>query len=203
MAKALKEHLEHNKPASSFEWADEELKNEFYQEMKFLSGKKVIFAANVDEDGLAEDNKYVQTLRKIAEERHCEVVKICAKLEEDMVDMEEQERQEFLESMGVEESGLEQIIHKSFKILGLMSYFTAGVKEVRAWTIHQGWTAPQAAGVIHSDFERGFIRAEVIPYDKYIEHNGESGAKAPGEMGVKGKNYVMNDGDVVHFLFNV
>ncbi|MBN2844174.1 MAG: redox-regulated ATPase YchF [Sedimentisphaerales bacterium] len=203
MATALKGHFEQYKPAISFAWPDELLKNEFFNEMRFITAKKVIFLANVDEDGLAQDNEYVKQLHELAAERNCEVVKVCARLEEEMVGMEEAERQEFLESMGVEESGLEQVIHKSFKALGLMAYFTAGVQEVRAWTIEQGWTAPQAAGVIHTDFERGFIRAEVISYDNFIKYNGESGARNAGVLEVKGKTYVMNDGDVVHFLFNV
>ncbi len=203
MAQALKEHFEQSKPALSFEWSDDNLKEEFFTEMRFITAKKVIFLANVDEDGLQDDNEYVSQLKKIAEERNCEVVKICAKLEEEMVGMEDEEKQEFLESMGVEESGLEQVIHKSFHALGLMSYFTAGVQEVRAWTIEQGWTAPQAAGVIHTDFERGFIRAEVVSFENFITHKGESGARTAGVLEVKGKTYVMNDGDVVHFLFNV
>ena len=203
MANALKAHFENSQPASSFEWSDELLLKDFFKEMGFISAKKVIFLANVDEDTLAEDNEYVKTLRGIAADRNTEVVKICAKLEEEMVDMDEEEKMEFLESLGAEESGLEQVIHKSFDALGLMSYFTAGVKEVRAWTIKQGDTAPQAAGVIHTDFERGFIRAEVVAYNDYIEHNGEAGAKAAGLLRVEGKNYIMKDGDVVHFLFNV
>ncbi len=203
MALALKEHFEQGKPAISFQWPDENLKNEFIDEMGFITAKKVIFLANVDEDNLIDDNDYVLQLREMAAERNCEVVKLCAKLEEEMVGMEEQEKQEFLESMGVEESGLEQVIHKSFHTLGLMSYFTAGVQEVRAWTIEQGWTAPQAAGVIHTDFERGFIRAEVVSYENFLKYNGESGARSAGVLEVKGKTYIMNDGDVVHFLFNV
>ena len=203
MANALKAHFDESQPASSFVWADELMKNEFIREMGFISAKKVIFLANVDEDTLTEDNDYVTTLRGIAAERNAEVVKICAKIEEEMVGMEDDERMEFLESMGVEECGLEQVIHKSFHALGMMSYFTAGEKEVRAWTIRQGDTAPQAAGVIHTDFERGFIRAEVIAYNDYIEHKGEAGAKAAGLLRVEGKSYVMKDGDVVHFLFNV
>ena len=203
IGKALLDHFEEAKPAISFNWTDEDAKEEFFSEMCFITAKKVIFAANVDEDTLLEDNEYVKQLQELAEERGCEVVKICAKLEEEMVEMEDDERTEFLESMGVTESGLEQIIHKSFKTLGLMSYFTAGVKEVRAWTIGSGWTAPQAAGVIHTDFERGFIRANVVGFDNFIEYKGEAGAKAAGLLEAKGKNYVMEDGDVVHFLFNV
>jgi GTP-binding protein YchF len=203
LAGSIKQHLENGKPVSMYPDQDSEMFVEFVKVMGFITAKTVIFAANVDEEGLTEDNDYVKAVEKIAADRGCEVVKLCAKLEEDMVDMTDEEKHEFLESMGVEESGLEQIIHKGFDALGLMTYFTAGVQEVRAWTIGKGWTAPQAAGVIHTDFERGFIRAEVISYDDYVEHNGESGAKAAGKMSAKGKSYVMENGDVVHFLFNV
>jgi ribosome-binding ATPase len=203
MAQKIKSHLESGKPVSLFPDRGNDLFDEFVKEMGFITSKTVIFAANVDEQGLVEDNEYVKSLTKIAADRGSEMVKICAKLEEDMVDMSDEEKHEFLESMDVTESGLEQIIHKGFDALGLMTYFTAGEPEVRAWTISKGWTAPQAAGVIHSDFERGFIRAEVIAYDDYIQYNGESGAKAAGKMSAKGKAYVMENGDVVHFLFNV
>ncbi len=203
IAKRLKTHFESGLPASLFPERDGELFKEFVQEMCFITSKTVIFAANVDEAGLAEDNGYVKSLREIAQSRGCEMVKLCAKLEEDMVDMSDDEKAEFLESMGVQESGLEQIIHKGFDALGLMTYFTAGVQEVRAWTIGKGWTAPQAAGVIHSDFERGFIRAEVIQYNDYVTHKGEAPAKAAGKMSAKGKAYAMENGDVVNFLFNV
>ncbi|AQQ10040.1 Ribosome-binding ATPase YchF [Sedimentisphaera cyanobacteriorum] len=203
LAARLKEHLEQGKPVNSFEQADSEAFENFVQEMGFITAKTVIFAANVDEQGLLEDNEYTKTLSEIAENRGAELVKICAKLEEDMVDMTDNERAEFLESMGVEESGLEKVIHHGFDALGLMSYFTAGPKEVRAWTIKKGWTAPQAAGVIHTDFERGFIRAEVISYEDYIECGSENAAKDAGKMAAKGKAYVVNDGDVVNFLFNV
>ncbi|AQQ70667.1 Ribosome-binding ATPase YchF [Limihaloglobus sulfuriphilus] len=199
----LRDFLNQGRPVSGFPENDSDLFRDFVKEMCFITSKKVIFAANVDEDGLVGDNKYVNVLEDIARQRGSDVVRICAKIEEEMVDMSDQDRNEILESMGVHECGLEKVIHKSYDSLGLMSYFTAGPKEVRAWTIQKGWTAPQAAGVIHTDFERGFIRAEVIPYDTYIECKGESGAKAAGKLEVKGKNYVMNDGDVVHFLFNV
>ncbi|MGE4286622.1 MAG: redox-regulated ATPase YchF [Phycisphaerae bacterium] len=203
LADELKAHLEEGRPASEFAKKDEDAFKELQADMGFITSKKVIFAANVDEEGLLEDNDYVKQLMAVAEKRGAELVKICAKLEEDMVDMSDEEKHEFLESMGIEESGLEQIIHKGFHALGLQSYFTAGVKEVRAWTIGQGWTAPQAAGVIHSDFERGFIRAEVIAYNDYITFGGESKAKEAGKMSQKGKAYIMEDGDVVNFLFNV
>ena len=203
MAQALKDLLEKEQPISEYEDRDDETYIALCAEMRFITAKVVIYAANVDEDTLSEDNQLVRDLRKIAQNQNAKVVKICAKLEEEMVDMSPDECAEFLEDLGVQESGLRQIIHQGFDALGLMSYFTAGEKEVRAWTVGQGWTAPQCAGVIHTDFEKGFIRAEVINFDAYIAHQGESGAKAAGEMQTKGKDYIMQDGDVVHFLFNV
>ncbi len=203
VAETLAKHLESGLPVSAFSELDSDAFVTLNDEMRFITGKTVIYAANVDEDGLGEDNEYVKVLREIAERENAEVVKLCAKMEEEMVDMSDEDRHEFLTDLGATESGLEQVIHKGFKALGLIAYFTAGVKEVRAWTIHDGDTAPQAAGVIHTDFERGFIRAEVIAYDTYIEHNGESGAKAAGVMRVEGKDYVVQDGDVMHFRFNV
>jgi len=203
MCARLKAHLEDERVAASFPEADSDLYRELYNEMRFLTGKKVIFAANVDENGLGEDNEHVKTVRRIAAEQGAEVVKLCAKIEEEMAGMDDAERLEFLASLGANESGLEQVIRQGYHALDLISYFTAGVKEVRAWTIGRGWTAPQAAGVIHTDFERGFIRAEVIGFDDYVKHNGEAGAKAAGVMRVEGKEYVVTDGDVMHFRFNV
>jgi len=162
-----------------------------------------MYGANVDEDGLEEDNEYVKKLKEYAASRNSEVIKLCAKVEEEMVTFDDEEKAEMLESLGVEESGLEQIIRKGFAKLGLMSYFTAGVKEVRAWTIRQNTTAPKAAAVIHNDFEKGFIRAEVISYEDFIQHNGEQGAKEAGKMRLEGKEYIVQDGDVMHFRFNV
>ena len=131
------------------------------------------------------------------------LMKISAKVEEELVSLEENERADFLSSYGVEESGLEKIIRTGFHTLGLNSYFTAGPKEVRAWTIHKGWRSPQAAGVIHTDFEKGFIRAEVISYEDYIKYGSESACKSAGVMRIEGKDYVVQDGDIMHFLFNV
>ncbi len=203
MAVKLRDHLEQGHPATTFSERDSDLYRELDKELRLLTSKTVIYAANVDEDGLAEDNAYVKTVRDIAAAQGAEVVKLCAKMEEEMVGLDEADRQEFLASMGAEESGLDQIIHQGFKALGLMCYFTAGVKEVRAWTIKQGWTAPKAAGVIHTDFEKGFIRAEVIAYDDYVKHGSENAAKTAGVMRTEGKDYVVHDGDVIHFLFNV
>ena len=203
LCERLNVYLNEGNPASSFDEKDSDLFEELEQELRLISAKKVIFAANVDEEGLETDNAYVTQLRALAEQQNAEVVKLCAKVEEEMAGISDEERMEFLESMGATESGLEQVIHKGYDALGLISYFTAGVKEVRAWTIERGWTAPQAAGVIHTDFEKGFIRAEVIGYDKYIEHKSEAAAKAAGDMAVEGKDYIVQDGDVMHFRFNV
>jgi ribosome-binding ATPase len=157
----------------------------------------------VDESELVEDNEYVKAVKKYADERGADAVKISAKVEEEMIGLLDDERNEFLDSYGVKESGLEKIIRTGFHTLGLISYFTAGPKEVRAWTIHNGWKAPQAAGVIHTDFEKGFIRAEVIGYNDYIKNGSEAACKAAGLMRIEGKDYTVKDGDVMHFLFNV
>jgi hypothetical protein len=203
LALKLKGHLEAGRPFGTFPDQDSDEFRETLRDLQPITAKKVIFAANVDEAGLAEDNAYLQIIRGIAQERGAEVVKLCAKVEEEMAGLSDAERQEFLDSLGAEESGLDQIIHKSYHALGLISYFTVGPKEVRAWTIPVGATAPQAAGVIHTDFEKGFIRAEVIHYANYVADGGEQGAKAAGHMTAEGRDYVMQDGDVVHFRFNV
>jgi len=200
---AVKAHIDNGEPVASFPDRDTERFAELNQEMRFITGKTVIYAANVDEAGLGEDNEYVAAVKAYAESQGAECVKLCAKLEEDMAGLSDEERQEFLTEAGAVESGLGQVIHKGYKALGLISYFTAGVKEVRAWTIREGWTAPKAAGVIHTDFERGFIRAEVTAFDDYVRSGGEQGAKAAGLMRVEGKEYVVHDGDVMHFRFNV
>lgn len=202
IALMLLEHLNSGKPARVFEH-----KNEYYDELikeiRLISAKELIYGANVDEAGLVDDNEYVKSLKKHAEANKAEVIKLCAKIEEELAGLSQEEQEEFLKSIGVKESGLEQIIQKGFYKLGLICYFTAGVKEVRAWTIKKGWKAPQAAGVIHNDFEKGFIRAEVISYKDYIECGGELGAKERGKMRLEGKDYVVEDGDIMHFRFNV
>lgn len=203
MGKRLLEHLGSLQPASTFAEKDEKVAQELIKELALITAKNVIYCCNVDEDTLVDDNEHVATVRKLAEERGAEALKINAKMEEEFVGLEEDEIDEFLESYGVAESGLAKIIHTGFHSLGLISYFTAGVKEVRAWTINDGDTAPQAAGVIHTDFERGFIRAEVISYDNYVEHGTEAACRAAGVLRVEGKDYVVQDGDVMHFLFNV
>ena len=161
-----------------------------------------MFVANVDEDGF-ENNPYLDRLREYAAKQNAPVVAICAKIEAEMADMSDEDKQMFLAEIGQDEPGLNRLIRAAFKLLGLQTYFTAGVKEVRAWTIHIGDTAPQAAGVIHTDFERGFIRAQTIAFDDFIAYKGEQGAKDAGKMRSEGKEYVVKDGDVMNFLFNV
>lgn len=203
VALELKKHLEEAKPVRTFNQRDEDGFKVLNKELRFLSNKEVIFGANVTEEFLAEDNAYVEALKQYASANHCEAIKLCAKLEEDMVGMEEAEKKEFLDSLGCKESGLEQIIRTGFYKLGLISYFTAGVKEVRSWTIKKGSSAPTAAGVIHKDFERGFIKAETISYDDFIKYGGEVKAKEAGALRVEGKDYIVQDGDIMHFKFNV
>jgi len=202
-AQSLAEYLADGNLARNFEGAESDEFKQLNQELRLLTAKEIMYGANVDEDGLLEDNDFVKTVKTHAEANNCEVIKLCAKFEEELVGMDEEEAAEFLAEMGVEESGLAQIIQKGFDKLGLMSYFTAGVKEVRAWTIRKNTTAPKAAAVIHNDFEKGFIRAEVISYQDFIDNGGESGAKEAGKMRLEGKDYIVQDGDIMHFRFNV
>ncbi|MDX1295932.1 MAG: redox-regulated ATPase YchF [Sulfurimonadaceae bacterium] len=202
-AEELQEHLADGNLARSFAKIEEPMFEELNHDLRLLTSKEIMYGANVDEDGLLEDNEHVTALVNHAKSQNCEVIKLCAKVEEELVGMEDDERDEFLKELGVEESGLNQIIHKGFDKLGLMSYFTAGVKEVRAWTIRKETPAPKAAAVIHNDFEKGFIRAEVISYADYIECGGEAKAKEAGKMRLEGKEYIVQDGDVMHFRFNV
>ncbi|QNP47779.1 redox-regulated ATPase YchF [Diaphorobacter aerolatus] len=167
-----------------------------------ITAKPAMFVGNVSEDGF-ENNPLLETLKSYAAAQGAPVVAICAKIEAEMSEMGDEDRDMFLEEMGLEEPGLNRLIRAGFNLLGLQTYFTAGVKEVRAWTIHVGDTAPQAAGVIHGDFERGFIRAQTIAFDDFIQYKGEQGAKDAGKMRAEGKEYVVKDGDVMNFLFNV
>ncbi|MBZ0224876.1 MAG: redox-regulated ATPase YchF [Comamonas sp.] len=167
-----------------------------------ITAKPAMFVGNVAEDGF-DNNPLLQKLQEYAAAQHAPVVAICAKIEAEMAEMEDEDRAMFLEEMGLHEPGLNRLIRAGYDLLGLQTYFTAGVKEVRAWTIHAGDTAPQAAGVIHGDFERGFIRAQTIAFDDFIQYKGEQGAKDAGKMRAEGKDYVVKDGDVMNFLFNV
>jgi ribosome-binding ATPase len=163
----------------------------------------VMYVANVDESGLATDNPQVAALRTRAEAEQAVVVVVCASIEAEIAQLAASERAEFLRALGIEEPGLNRVIRGAYRLLGLNTFFTAGPKEVRAWTVRAGSSAPQAAGVIHTDFERGFIRAEVIAYDDYVKFRGESGAREAGRLRLEGKDYLVQEGDVMHFRFNV
>lgn len=203
LATKLLEHLNEGKNARSFSEFGSELFDSFNRELRLLSAKDVIYGANVDEEAIAQDNEYVKTLRKFADENSSTVIKLCSKIEEELIGMDEDDAKEMLKALGADESGLDTIIKTAFYKLNLISYFTAGVVEVHSWTIKKGWKAPKAASVIHNDFEKGFIRAEVISYDDFIECGGEAKAKEAGKMRLEGKDYVVQDGDVMHFRFNV
>ena len=203
--KRIKAHLEDGKLARSMEAEDEDEKD-FISSLNLLTFKPVIFAANVCEDDLADDgasNAYVQKVREFAAENDSEVFVICAQIEQEIAELEEDEKKMFLEDLGLKESGLEKLIAASYHLLGLISYLTAGPTETRAWTIKEGTKAPQAAGKIHSDFERGFIRAEVVNYQDLLDCKTYSAAKDKGLVRLEGKEYVVKDGDVVLFRFNV
>ena len=195
--------LNNGKSAFLYPEKDKESVKQLFSELRLMTSKDVIYCANVDESELVEDNEYVRAVRKHAEEKGADSVKISARVEEEMIGLSDEERDEFLNSYGVKESGLAKIIRTGFHTLGLISYFTAGPKEVHAWTIHNGWKAPRAAGVVHTDFEKGFIRAEVISYQDYIKYGSEAACKSAGVMRVEGKEYVVKDGDIMYFLFNV
>jgi GTP-binding protein YchF len=192
--------LNQGKPVRTLEFSQEE--QALLKPLCLITAKRAMFVGNVSETGF-ENNPYLDRLQEYAATQNAPVVAICAKMEADMADMSDEDRELFLSEMGQDEPGLNRLIRAAFKLLGLQTYFTAGVKEVRAWTIHIGDTAPQAAGVIHGDFERGFIRAQTIAFDDFIAFKGEQGAKDAGKMRSEGKEYVVKDGDVMNFLFNV
>ena len=202
----IKAHLEDGKLAKTFEEADDEEEQAWLESYNLLTYKPVIYAANVSEDDLADDaanNEGVQAVRKYAKGEQSEVFVVCAEIEAEISELDDDEKKMFLEDLGLEESGLEKLIKASYKLLGLISYLTAGEPEVRAWTIKRGTKAPQAAGKIHSDFERGFIRAEVVSYDDLIECGSHTAAKEKGLIRLEGKEYVVQDGDIMLFRFNV
>ena len=202
MLERLQSFLEGGNSARAFEF-DDITEGETFQSLQLLTSKPVLYACNVDDGSLPDGNDFVETVRKHAAAEGSEVVVVCAAIESEIVSLEPEERDEFMADLGLTESGLDRLIRAGYSLLGLITYFTAGPKEVRAWTIVEGTKAPGAAGVIHTDFERGFIRAEVIHYDEYIQYQGESGAKAAGRLQVEGKEYLVLDGDVMHFRFNV
>lgn len=193
-------HLNEGKPARTLKLDLDELNA--ISSLCLLTIKPAMYVANVKEDGF-KNNPYLDKLTEYAHKEHAPLVVICATIESEIVELEEADKIEFLQDMGMNEPGLNRLIRAGYNLLGLQTYFTAGVKEVRAWTVNIGATAPQAAGVIHTDFERGFIRAEVIGYNDFIAYKGEQGAKEAGKMRLEGKEYVVKDGDVMHFRFNV
>ncbi|MCD8248401.1 MAG: redox-regulated ATPase YchF [Lachnospiraceae bacterium] len=206
LMKRLKEHLEQGKLGKSFTDIRDEDEQAWLDSYNLLTCKPVIFAANVSEDDLADNaasNEGVQKVRAYAQESGSEVFVVCAQIEQEISELEEDEKKMFLEDLGIAQSGLDKLIQASYRLLGLMSFLTAGEKETRAWTIKQGTKAPQAAGKIHSDFERGFIRAEVVNYQDLLDCGSIAAARAKGLVGSEGKEYVVQDGDVIEFLFNV
>jgi len=194
------DQLDEGRPVRAMDLNEDELADLY--DLHLLTIKKVLYIANVSDDGF-ENNPYLDVLREMAAKEGSEVVPVCAAIEMELVELDEEDKADFLAEMGQDEPGLNRVVRAGYKLLGLQTYFTAGEKEVRAWTVKVGATAPQAAGVIHTDFERGFIRAEVIAYDDFIACGGEHGAKDAGKLRLEGKDYIVQDGDVVHFRFNV
>ena len=197
---ALQAHIDEGQPARTFLTPDDYM--DTLLGLHLLTMKPVLYIANVDEEGF-EDNPHLDAVRRIAKTEDAELVVICNKLEAEIAELDDEERAEFLGDLGMEAPGLDRVIRAGYKLLGLQTYFTAGPKEARAWTVRSGVSAPQAAGVIHTDFEKGFIKAEVIGYEDYVQYDGESGAKGAGRLRLEGKEYIVQDGDVVHFRFNV
>jgi GTP-binding protein YchF len=202
LVERLRDHLDTGAPARTFDWGDNDTLA-LRRELGLLTAKPVLYAANVAEDDLPKGNAHVDVVREIAAREGAEVVVICAQVEAELAELDDAERAEFLESLGLEQSGLQRLIDRAYALLGLLTYFTTGPKESRAWTVRAGSTAPRAAGVIHSDFERGFIRAEVIAYDDLDRLGSEAAARDAGRLRSEGKEYVVADGDVIHFRFNV
>lgn len=194
------DHLAEGHPVRSLDMSEDD--HQIMKDYQLITDKPVLYVANVNEDGF-ENNPALDELTALAKEENAEIVAVCAAIEAEIVELEDDEKGEFLAEMGLDEPGLDRVIRAGYKLLGLQTYFTAGVKEVRAWTVKVGATAPQAAGVIHTDFERGFIRAEVVSYDDFVEFKGEHGAKEAGKLRSEGKDYIVQDGDVIHFRFNV
>jgi GTP-binding protein YchF len=198
--KRVQAHLDEGLAVRSLEIADNE--RPLLQQLHMITAKPVLYIANVDEDGL-QDNPHADAVRELAEKEGAEVVVICAEIEAEIAQLDDADKVEFLAELGLKEPGLDRVIRHSYSLLGLQTFFTSGPKEVRAWTTRIGATAPRAAAEIHTDFERGFIRAEVISYDDFVAGNGEQGAREAGKMRLEGKDYVVREGDVIHFRFNV
>ncbi|HLQ72944.1 MAG TPA: redox-regulated ATPase YchF [Bacillota bacterium] len=199
----IKEALEEEKPARSLSFNEEQQK--IVRGLHLLTSKPVLYVANVGEDEVAdpETNENVQKVRDFASNENAEVITVCASIEEEIAELEQDEKEMFLEELGIKESGLDQLIKATYQLLGFATYFTAGEQEVRAWTFKKGMTAPQAAGIIHTDFERGFIRAETVSYDDLMDGGSMAKARENGKVRLEGKDYIVEDGDVIHFRFNV
>ena len=201
-ANSLLEHLNAMKPARSFE--QDGTMDDLLKELSLLTAKPILYVCNVDEDSVIDGNEFTETFKTFVQDEHAEVILISADIESEIAVMDtKEERMEYLAELGLTEPGVNKLINSCYKLLNLITYFTAGEKEVRAWTIVKDWKAPQAAGVIHTDFEKGFIRAEVIKYNDYIQYGSEAKVKDAGKMNVEGKEYLVEDGDVMHFRFNV
>ncbi|KQC33450.1 GTP-binding protein [Nonlabens sp. YIK11] len=200
---SIKTALESGKSVRTVQ-IDEKLRAEFVKPLQFITDKPVLYLCNVNDDAAVSGNEYVEKVRELVKDENAEVLVLAVGTEADITELEDyEERKEFLSDMGLDEPGSAKLIRSAYKLLNQETYFTAGVKEVRAWTINAGSTAPQAAGVIHTDFEKGFIRAEVIKYDTYVEYGSEQKVKEAGKLKVEGKEYIVQDGDIMHFLFNV
>ncbi|MFT3735965.1 MAG: redox-regulated ATPase YchF [Rhodocyclaceae bacterium] len=200
LLESLVPHLNEGQPARTFKLSDED--KLLLKPLCLMTIKPAMYVGNVMEDGF-ENNAHLDRLREFAAREGAPVVAVCAKIEQELADLDDEDKLAFLADLGLEEPGLNRLIRAGYDLLGLQTYFTAGVKEVRAWTIHKGDTAPQAAGVIHTDFEKGFIRAQTIAFEDFVQFKGEAGAKEAGKMRAEGKEYVVKDGDVLNFLFNV
>jgi len=196
----VKAHLDDGHMVRTLELNDEEKK--IVKGLFLLTNKPTMYIANVNEDGF-ENNPHLDAVKAVAEKEGALVVAVCAAIEAELVELDDEEKKDFLDEMGLDEPGLNRVIRAGYSLLGLQTYFTAGVKEVRAWTVRVGATAPQAAAAIHTDFEKGFIRAETMSYDDFIQYGGESGAKEAGKLRIEGKEYIVKDGDILHFRFNV
>ena len=201
LLKKIKDALENNIPARHLEYTEDEEK--IMKSYNLLTKKPVIYMTNIKEEDIVTGNDYVNIVKDYASKENSEVIMLCAKTESELSELNDEDKMLFLEELGLKESGLDRLIKAMYSLLGLETYFTAGPKEVKAWTYKKGMKAPECAGIIHSDFEKGFIRAEVISYEDYVEYGGEKGAKEAGKMRLEGKEYIMQDGDICHFRFNV
>lgn len=200
MLERLQQHFDRQKPARTFQVNDDE--QLFFKQLNLITAKPILYIANVAEDGF-KNNPYLDKVLAIAKEEGAEVVPVCAAIESEIAELPDEDKQAFLDELGLEEPGLDRVIHAGYRLLHLQTFFTVGEKEVRAWTTHVGATAPQAAGEIHTDFEKGFIRAETVSFDDFVQYNGENGAKEAGRLRLEGKEYITQDGDIFHFRFNV